>query len=120
MLGDSKATLFEQPVETGARTADRARDSVRGQAGILPSRLDEPAGAGEVHLSDAPFFILHCGVEAFKIGQREAAEQFHGGRRLRRVHIRAVTGECRSEEHTSELQSLMRITYAVFCLKKKK
>src|SRR3546814_4645579 len=31
---------------------------------------------------------------------------------------RAVPG--RSEEHTSELQSLMRISYAVFCLKKKK
>src|SRR3546814_2176312 len=31
----------------------------------------------------------------------------------------AVAGE-RSEEHTSELQSLMRISYAVFCLKKKK
>src|SRR3546814_5756293 len=32
-----------------------------------------------------------------------------------------VTGEfARSEEHTSELQSLMRISYAVFCLKKKK
>src|SRR3546814_6248515 len=29
-------------------------------------------------------------------------------------------GELRSEEHTSELQSLMRISYAVFCLKKKK
>src|SRR3546814_3193386 len=29
------------------------------------------------------------------------------------------TGEKRSEEHTSELQSLMRISYAVFCLKKK-
>src|SRR3546814_9205083 len=29
-------------------------------------------------------------------------------------------GQCRSEEHTSELQSLMRISYAVFCLKKKK
>src|SRR3546814_10231256 len=29
-------------------------------------------------------------------------------------------GEERSEEHTSELQSLMRISYAVFCLKKKK
>src|SRR3546814_10507975 len=28
--------------------------------------------------------------------------------------------ECRSEEHTSELPSLMRISYAVFCLKKKK
>src|SRR3546814_5034821 len=29
------------------------------------------------------------------------------------------SGETRSEEHTSELQSLMRISYAVFCLKKK-
>src|SRR3546814_2751943 len=28
--------------------------------------------------------------------------------------------QCRSEEHTSELQSLMRISYAVFCLKQKK
>src|SRR3546814_7954145 len=38
-----------------------------------------------------------------------------GRRRLR--HQDARTG--RSEEHTSELQSLMRISYAVFCLKKK-
>src|SRR3546814_8699059 len=30
------------------------------------------------------------------------------------------TGDTRSEEHPSEIQSLMRITYAVFCLKKKK
>src|SRR3546814_6915637 len=30
------------------------------------------------------------------------------------------TTPCRSEEHTSEIQSLMRISYAVFCLKKKK
>src|SRR3546814_5251847 len=36
---------------------------------------------------------------------KETAENGHG---------------CRSEEHTSELQSLMRISYAVFCLKKKK
>src|SRR3546814_10213886 len=32
----------------------------------------------------------------------------------------ARPSETRSEEHTSELQSLMRISYAVFCLKKKK
>src|SRR3546814_4697459 len=31
----------------------------------------------------------------------------------------ALLAEMRSEEHTSELQSLMRISYAVFCLKKK-
>src|SRR3546814_3113441 len=34
--------------------------------------------------------------------------------------IVAVDALPRSEEHTSELQSLMRISYAVFCLKKKK
>src|SRR3546814_4487843 len=33
--------------------------------------------------------------------------------------LRGVAPACRSEEHTSELQSLMRISYAVFCLKKK-
>src|SRR3546814_6188440 len=40
----------------------------------------------------------------------EAMARLHGGAR----------GGGRSEEHTSELQSLMRISYAVFCLKKKK
>src|SRR3546814_9777561 len=36
-------------------------------------------------------------------------------------HVEHVRGEgVRSEEHTSELQSLMRISYAVFCLKKQK
>src|SRR3546814_5435873 len=33
---------------------------------------------------------------------------------------RLYVGNVRSEEHTSELQSLMRISYAVFCLKKQK
>src|SRR3546814_10093686 len=46
------------------------------------------------------------------------------GRAARRRRVggqRAVGGaRPRSEEHTSELQSLMRISYAVFCLKKKK
>src|SRR3546814_10771899 len=35
-------------------------------------------------------------------------------------HLALVPEDPRSEEHTSELQSLMRISYAVFCLKKKK
>src|SRR3546814_1456369 len=34
--------------------------------------------------------------------------------------VAGVGGRARSEEHTSELQSLMRLSYAVFCLKKKK
>src|SRR3546814_8405735 len=41
-----------------------------------------------------------------------------GGRRPHPEAAR-LDRSCRSEEHTSELQSLMRISYAVFCLKKK-
>src|SRR3546814_4016142 len=37
-----------------------------------------------------------------------------------RIHRTILGVDIRSEEHTSELQSLMRISYAVFCLKKKK
>src|SRR3546814_2808131 len=43
--------------------------------------------------------------------------RLEGGRILPTRHRRQ--GARRSEEHTSELQSLMRISYAVFCLKKK-
>src|SRR3546814_7023594 len=39
---------------------------------------------------------------------------------LRSTHPTATPSRYRSEEHTSDLQSLMRISYAVFCLKKKK
>src|SRR3546814_12393671 len=43
-----------------------------------------------------------------------------GGPRLRRrPQVAHRRGQLRSEEHTSELQSLMRISYAVCCLKKK-
>src|SRR3546814_8223042 len=49
----------------------------------------------------------------------------HRRNRIRLVSVRHEAGGTfaahgRSEEHTSELQSLMRISYAVFCLKKKK
>src|SRR3546814_1300023 len=39
--------------------------------------------------------------------------------RSRKACSKRADNNCRSEEHTSELQSLMRISYAVFCLKKK-
>src|SRR3546814_6524118 len=42
-----------------------------------------------------------------------------GGRATRVIAGGEAEAEQRSEEHTSELQSLMRISYAVFCLKKK-
>src|SRR3546814_4170083 len=53
-----------------------------------------------------------------EIGERDDGqgdERYHHDRALDEI------GQAdRSEEHTSELQSLMRISYAVFCLKKKK
>src|SRR3546814_6370393 len=69
-----------------------------GRGGVEPptSRL---SGVRSNHLSYRP------GAHASRfLQQREALESLPG----------------RSEEHTSELQSLMRISYAVFCLKKKK
>src|SRR3546814_1661302 len=46
--------------------------------------------------------------------------QYRPDRRRRRGGGGWAVARARSEEHTSELQSLMRISYAVFCLKKKK
>src|SRR3546814_9050414 len=63
-------------------------------------------------------FTLGAG-EAVNLGRRKNARQRKRLERPCRID-RAIEGEDRSEEHTSELQSLMRISYAVFCLKKKK
>src|SRR3546814_6278787 len=48
-----------------------------------------------------------------------AGDLGHGDRLFDLALGRGAAGRPRSEEHTSELQSLMRISYAVFCLKKK-
>src|SRR3546814_1912808 len=54
--------------------------------------------------------------------QRDRAGQVRLHRQGRQHRVEKVPPACpiRSEEHTSELQSLMRISYAVFCLKTKK
>src|SRR3546814_7993120 len=60
-------------------------------------------------------------AEHFRQGQRTAPdEKLQGPMLWRRSESDAAILVERSEEHTSELQSLMRISYAVFCLKKKK
>ena len=50
----------------------------------------------------------------------QAVHEFFQSRGFVYVNTPIITGSDRSEEHTSEVQSLMRISYAVFCLKKKK
>src|SRR3546814_8750219 len=52
-------------------------------------------------------------------GLTYSVSEMMAGSPLTRIFIPFLTSFMRSEEHTSELQSLMRISYAVFCLKKK-
>src|SRR3546814_2817881 len=85
-------TRFRSPPDGDARLLDAGRHPDPGRTGDLAA--DPPRRAGR---ADA--------------------------RRLDAAAGRGVVGDAvdrhRSEEHTSELQSLMRISYAVFCLKKK-
>src|SRR3546814_5974922 len=66
----------------------------------LPAQLDVDAGGRLVEHQDRR-------IVDHRLGDQQPASHAAGERP-------------RSEEHTSELQSLMRISYAVFCLKKKK
>src|SRR3546814_4539260 len=75
----------------------RARTPAYGRVGLLPRQWRSSSGDGTTRVA--------C--------RRRLASPARCG---------FLTAGCRprSEEHTSELQSLMRISYAVFCLKKKK
>src|SRR3546814_5753709 len=72
--------------------------------------LAHPGRACSLTIAGAGYGAMAADRPAFQQVSRAAADQFEqlGS---------AAYG--RSEEHTSELQSLMRISYAVFCLKKK-
>src|SRR3546814_7441165 len=84
-------TLFRSH-DDGAR-----QDIVQSAAAVVEQDHDEHQPGGEAHGD---------------------VEQQHDEHRLQGLHPCAAPVP-RSEEHTSELQSLMRISYAVFCLKKK-
>src|SRR3546814_5048447 len=98
-------TRFRSNAERLRGARDRAREKVGADEGHI---LVRQQGAGAV---------------------REPLRIFERAKLLRRIDEDIAVGphaetparrEIRSEEHTSELQSLMRISYAVFCLKKKK
>src|SRR3546814_8393103 len=72
-------------------------------------------------------FKVGYAVIADQRGRRQAVKAHRSPQRQRPAIAAVQNNRCRpylvkvrSEEHTSELQSLMRISYAVFCLKKKK
>src|SRR3546814_4819507 len=105
-----RLTSSHTHAETLLRVGEDARHNIGNRLGKGRAHEDAallepcPTGAAFVEGVDAVQFVDREGRRATLLHPRQDGH-------LRRSH--------RSEEHTSELQSLMRISYAVFCLKKK-
>src|SRR3546814_5866625 len=94
-----------------ARHTDCRPQAWKSRQRPMPRRFRRPQSDAQGHVSNQK--------------KQDSARPFHlhiGARHVVARGLWAQTGRAatRSEEHTSELQSLMRISYAVFCLKKKK
>src|SRR3546814_1012892 len=92
---------------------------------LFPGRHRRRAAVARDHDRAAGVGVAAARVERF-VAQPAAQEAGHeriaSAEHVEHVHLEALADHAvvqRSEEHTSELQSLMRISYAVFCLKKK-
>src|SRR3546814_1408769 len=98
------------------RISDWSSDVCSSDLTVARRLLDEipPALRAEAWLERIEQYVTALAPE----DRAALRDGVHGG--LKVVTASALPDAARSEEHTSELQSLMRISYAVFCLKKKK
>src|SRR3546814_4995225 len=110
-------------------SSDVCSSDLQREGSGIPAGVPRRDGGGPV-----PQCALGGGNRAARRGAPAGLRRHHpraaeAGAQLRRIAAPARPGHVRhpvalparrSEEHTSELQSLMRISYAVFCLKKKK
>src|SRR3546814_1307456 len=93
---------------------------------LVRTRIRAPPGRGpRLGLRRAPARMAGTrSAGALGLAGGTCGDQGHGRGAAQRLALdlvrRAPDRAHRSEEHTSELQSLMRISYAVFCLQKKK
>src|SRR3546814_7392853 len=94
----------------------------RGRPPRLPPKPKEKIMARSHPLERYRNFGIMAHIDAGKTTTTERILYYTGkSYKIGEVHDGAATMDwMRSEEHTSELQSLMRISYAVFCLKKTK
>src|SRR3546814_1573473 len=104
-------------------SSDLEKTSYYGSQLSFAARIEPVVPPSMIYVTES--FAAQVAIEApddFMLdyaGEVEFAKQF-GTYRLYSLRQRYRRLSSRSEEHTSELQSLMRISYAVFCLKKKK
>src|SRR3546814_6363471 len=115
------------------RGAGKAGIGRRVGSGLAVPCVEADAEIGQAAGSSIPEIFERHGEAAFREGERRVIARLlrqpvhvlaTGGGAFMDETTRATIAECgnslRSEEHTSALQSLMRNSYAVFCLKKKK
>src|SRR3546814_5136842 len=108
-LGGDRACAYRGIIGDDLEGQRRDAVAVFGKLELLEHRIGRAAMRGRGAESDR---CGHAGIGRLVLASEMQAE---GGRRLEIARRPA-----RSEEHTSELQSLMRTSYAVFCLKNKR
>src|SRR3546814_4395084 len=108
--GRSRRTIAPQAGQRGGSAESTAARPARRKTGKSPHRAARPSS---LSAPSAPVSMPPL------VPQRRGRHKRAHGRRSRPAFFRRPPSR-RSEEHTSELQSLMRISYAVFRLKKKK
>src|SRR3546814_5239999 len=98
----------EQIIASGDETA-----MMRAARAVIPSDVIRWLRALPMSRRIGDYLFVHAGVRpGVPLDEQDPVD-------MRWIRREFLESEARSEEHTSELQSLMRISYAVFCLKKK-
>src|SRR3546814_7620197 len=114
----SHAQAIQDHQLRGEIIATELANRIVNRLGIIhPFELAEEAGCSLADLSSA-FVIAERLFDVPALWRDIDSSTITESARL--ALLSEIAGAMRSEEHTSELQSLMRISYAVFCLKKKK
>src|SRR3546814_5627925 len=107
-VGEAGEGLDQQVLALARNQRRHRQQPLRRRFGGTERQVERSVDAGADH---ADALVLDAEFGEPPGGGGAGGDDAGGGRQRRRL---------RSEEHTSELQSLMRISYAVFCLKKKK
>src|SRR3546814_2302087 len=93
---------------------DHLFEGVRGLGLMLGIKMKTDSRAFVTYLREHGLLTVAAGDNVLRVLPPLVIEEAHVAEFVERL------SEARSDEHTSELQSLMRISYAVFCLKKPK